>query len=228
MMKRTMRLALILLLGGSLLVSGCTAQGEENSATESSSVVSENETGEADAPLYVADAALYRGEITDIQGNVYQLEMVNGRSYGEDVLMVTIGEDTDTYGIPEEGLQAGDYIEIYYDIVLESYPAQTIAIAVNYLAPSADQVVYNGVVQSAEKNTDGGWNILLIGDDSGQEALFRTGEWTQLYLNEEEIQPGAHLSILYSGIMTRSLPPQANAQEAALYTFERAEHIPEE
>ena len=66
-------------------------------------------------PVYVADAALYRGTITEIQGNVYRMEMAPGRNYGEEVLLVTMEQDTPVYAIPETGLQTGDYIEIYYD-----------------------------------------------------------------------------------------------------------------
>ena len=64
--------------------------------------------------------------------------------------------------------------------------------------------------------------MLLLGDN-GQEALFRTGGQTQIYMDKADIVPGAHLSIFFNGVMTLSLPPQSTADEIAPFTYDRTE-----
>lgn len=215
-MKRALILAMLFSL--CLPFSACAANGEANQSEEEQISSSQVRT----EPVYVADAALYRGTITEIQGNVYRMEMAPGRNYGEEVLLVTMEQDTPVYAIPETGLQTGDYIEIYYTMLQETYPAQTTALGVNYLAPNAEDVVFNGVVQSIEQENEEGLAMLLLGDN-GQEALFRTGGQTQIYMDKADIVPGAHLSIFFNGVMTLSLPPQSTADEIAPFTYDRTE-----
>ena len=214
-----------LLLAASVF-GGCTPketppQGEPSG---SSSQVEENNSSQEDSSsrrLTVADAALYRGEVRGLDENGFYLVQVPGRDYGDGIVRFSIGEGT-KFSFDRETLEEGQYLEVYYSDVQETYPPQTEAIAVNRL-PDAAMSVFNGEVVEVTEKEDGTTDLLMkrIGGEGTDEILFHIGESTQVYTNE--IQVGSQLSILFNGSVTLSLPGQASAWEVAPYTVEKSE-----
>ena len=58
-------------------------------------------------PPVVADAALYRGTVTETSGQQLTVEQYDGRDYGEPVIVFTLPEEV------ENTFQEGEYVEIY-------------------------------------------------------------------------------------------------------------------
>ncbi len=79
-----------------------------------------------------------------------------------------------------------------------------------------EEVVFHGTVvemvqQDAEKS------ILLASLETKEETLFHIDEKTKLNVNLDELQPGDLVTVYFSGITTRSIPPQATAFEIDQY-----------
>ena len=166
--------------------------------------------------VYVADAAQYRGELLEQANGSWLVAQVPGRDYGYPSLTFIIDENTKT-SAPWEDYTPGDYVEIYYGAAQGETAA---AIGINKLG-RADLVLYNGILKE-KMEQEGRISLLLESmENPGQTAVFHISEETQLYFNWEDVQPGDAFSILYNGIMTRSLPPQANAKEISRYTTEQ-------
>lgn len=114
-----------LLLAASVF-GGCTPketppQGEPSG---SSSQVEENNSSQEDSSsrrLTVADAALYRGEVRGLDENGFYLVQVPGRDYGDGIVRFSIGEGT-KFSFDRETLEEGQYLEVYYSDVQETYP----------------------------------------------------------------------------------------------------------
>ncbi len=163
--------------------------------------------------VYVADAAQYRGELLEQADGSWLVAQVPGRDYGYPSLTFIIDENTKT-SAPWKDYTPGDYVEIYYGVAQGETAA---AIGINKLG-RADMVIYNGILKE-KMEQEGRISLLLESmENPGQTAVFHISEETQLYFNWEDVQPGDAFSILYNGIMTRSLPPQANAKEISRYT----------
>ncbi len=166
--------------------------------------------------VYVADAAQYRGELLEQADGSWLVAQVPGRDYGYPSLTFIIDENTKT-SAPWKDYTPGDYVEIYYGVAQGETAA---AIGINKLG-RADMVIYNGILKE-KMEQEGRISLLLESmENPGQTAVFHISEETQLYFNWEDVQPGDAFSILYNGIMTRSLPPQANAKEISRYTTEQ-------
>ncbi len=166
--------------------------------------------------VYVADAAQYRGELLEQADGSWLVAQVPGRDYGYPSLTFIIDENTKT-SAPWKDYTPGDYVEIYYGAAQGETAA---AIGINKLG-RADMVIYNGILKE-KMEQEGRISLLLESmENPGQTAVFHISEETQLYFNWEDVQPGDAFSILYNGIMTRSLPPQANAKEISRYTTEQ-------
>ena len=102
-MKKIMAVLLAALMMMSL--AGCTqnqAGNESSSSEQESSSVAEVQ------PPVVADAALYRGTVTETSGQQLTVEQYDGRDYGEVVIVFTLPEEV------ENTFQEGEYVEIYY------------------------------------------------------------------------------------------------------------------
>ena len=201
-MKKIMAVLLAALMMMSL--AGCTqnqAGNESSSSEQESSSVAEVQ------PPVVADAALYRGTVTETSGQQLTVEQYDGRDYGEVVIVFTLPEEV------ENTFQEGEYVEIYYGALNESAPAQADAISVNKLADQAESVVTNGTIKEVTTSEDGTVTDLLLTDSNGQEVVFHISESTQIYMNAEDLKEGTEISVLHSGAFTMSLPPQGNALE---------------
>lgn len=208
-MKKIMAVLLAALMMMSL--AGCTQNqaGNESSSEQESSSVAEVQ------PPVVADAALYRGTVTETSGQQLTVEQYDGRDYGEVVIVFTLPEEV------ENTFQEGEYVEIYYGALKESAPAQADAISVNKLADQAESVVTNGIIKEVTTSEDGTVTDLLLTDSNGQEVVFHISESTQIYMNAEDLKEGTEISVLHSGAFTMSLPPQGNALEISPWRYQR-------
>lgn len=166
-------------------------------------------------PPVVADAALYRGTVTETSGQQLTVEQYDGRDYGEVVIVFTLPEEV------ENTFQEGEYVEIYYGALKESAPAQADAISVNKLADQAESVVTNGTIKEVTTSEDGTVTDLLLTDSNGQEVVFHISESTQIYMNAEDLKEGTEISVLHSGAFTMFLPPQGNALEISPWRYQR-------
>ena len=209
-MKKIMAVLLAALMMMSL--AGCTqnqAGNESSSSKQESSSVAEVQ------PPVVADAALYRGTVTETSGQQLTVEQYDGRDYGEVVIVFTLPEEV------ENAFQEGEYVEIYYGALKELAPAQADAISVNKLADQAESVVTNGTIKEVTTGEDGTVTDLLLTDSNGQEVVFHISESTQIYMNAEDLKEGTEISVLHSGAFTMSLPPQGNALEISPWRYQR-------
>lgn len=209
-MKKIMAVLLAALMMMSL--AGCTqnqAGNESSSSEQESSSVAEVQ------PPVVADAALYRGTVTETSGQQLTVEQYDGRDYGEVVIVFTLPEEV------ENTFQEGEYVEIYYGALKESAPAQADAILVNKLADQAESVVTNGTIKEVTTSEDGTVTDLLLTDSNGQEVVFHISENTQIYMNAEDLKEGTEISVLHSSAFTMSLPPQGNVLEISPWRYQR-------
>lgn len=81
------------------------------------------------------------------------------------------------------------------------------------LTPANPCVTYSGIVVAVTPDaisvgTSG--SILLKNEQEG-EIVFHYSKDTQFKTSINQIKPNNHLQITYNGVLTRSLPPQANA-----------------
>lgn len=208
-------------ISSSVAESTASSQASSEAPLESSEEESlpENETESMIPP--VADAALYRGEVTEVGtgeggGIVLTLNEVKGVTYGYPSIKVELSEDTRSAVEPGE-IAVGDYIEVYYGSA--AIPGDSVtAIAINRLAP-ADLSVINAVVESITpqegKDDFGEIAVNVIG--SNEAMVIHYTDNTQFYLDRGEIKAGDKLNIFTSGATTRSIPPQANALEIRSY-----------
>lgn len=195
-----------------LSLTGCSQQAAIN---ESSSSVPESSSTQEVRPPAVADAALYRGTVTEVLDSQLTVEQYDGRDYGESVIVFTLPqEDPGSW-------QEGDYVEIYYGEIRETAPAQADAISVYKVADQAETVVTNGTVKEVATAEDGEISGVLINDSNGQDVFFHIGTDTQIYMNQDDLQEGKEISVLHTGVFTRSLPPQGNALEISPWRYQR-------
>ena len=208
-MKKIMTVLLAALM---MSLAGCT---QDQAGNESSSSEQESSSVAEVQPPVAADAALYRGTVTETSGQQLTVEQYDGRGYGEVVIVFTLPEEV------ENTFQEGEYVEIYYGALNESAPAQADAISVNKLADQAESVVTNGTIKEVTTSEDGTVTDLLLTDSNGQEVVFHISESTQIYMNAEDLKEGTEISVLHSGAFTMSLPPQGNALEISPWRYQR-------
>ncbi len=185
----------------------------KTSGVASSSAVSK------DAPI-PADAAMYRGTvaaITNKDGKTWMLlNQAKGTDFGKAALRVEFTKDTRT-GFKLSDIEKGDYLVVYYGTMMgEKIPSDVTAIAANKLI-DADRSIYNGVIDDIKINDDGTGMFMMRAINGKDQTLFRFNKETKIYLDFANLKKGDKLNIYYSGITTRSLPPQATAMEIRTY-----------
>lgn len=182
----------------------------------------EEASSEIPEPVYVADAALYRGSVTAVEtaeeGALLTLEQAPGTNFGAPSMKFLFTSDT-RLSFEEEKLAQGAYLEIYYGAGSEkSQPVP--AIGANFY-PAADMVNFNGALKAIMENPDkpGEGRLAMVEAGTGQEVHFNYDKngGTQFYLDFDALQPGDELNIFHRGAYTRSLPPQGFALEVRPY-----------
>lgn len=178
------------------------------------------ETKTAEGPLLIADAAMYRGAVTEVEqteeGTVVSLEQAKGTDFGADSMRFLLGADT-KLSFEIENLAIGGYLEVFYGAQPgEKADVQTIVPAISAkLYASAEMVNFNGTLEQVVSGQKEGTGRLMMTDlESGQTVIFNYSEEdTQIYLNLDELQTGDRLNIFHRGIFTLSLPPQGSPLE---------------
>ena len=174
----------------------------------------------AEAPLLIADAAMYRGAVTEVEqtkdGTVVSLEQAKGTDFGADSMRFLLGADT-KLSFEIESLAVGGYLEVFYGVQPgEKADVQTVIPAISAkLYASAEMVNFNGTLEQVVSGQKEGTGKLVLTDlESGQTVIFNYSEEdTQIYLNLGGLQTGDRLNIFHRGIFTRSLPPQGSPLE---------------
>ncbi|MEG0541208.1 MAG: hypothetical protein RR528_02675 [Angelakisella sp.] len=191
--------------------------------------VSESESGSSnslpEAPPIPADAAMYRGTITNVtqegDNHIVTLEQAEGTDFGAPSLKFAFTKDTYAGFTPE----VGQYLEVYYGRApgqpLDVAATHNIITAIKY--QEAGMVNFNGTLKSVEAHPEKpgqGWLVVesLSAEGMQGEIRFNYGsEDTQFYLNFDELKPGDKLNIFHPGVFTMSLPPQGSALEVRKY-----------
>ncbi len=210
------KLLLIMLISAiALSAVACTqTPSEPESSSPSSEVVLEDvedvsseeqlEDDENDVDLlYVADAALYRGEIIGMEDGALIVEQVEGRNFGAEQITFALTENT-RYNEDSTSFATSDYIEVYYS------PQSYDAIAINKLSPAED-IIFNGsFVEYDEENS-----TLLLTDLNNEDSmmLFDITEGTSAYLYFDELALGDKLSVMHSGEILEEETPRSEAVE---------------
>lgn len=182
--------------------------GCNNAATDPSSI--EPSENPSTNPPIIADAALYRGLVTEISAESITVRMVSGRDYGAPNLTLAITESTNVDPSLEE-IAEGDFVEIYYG------GENAIMILKITLGES---VVFNGEIESVAKDDDGNITSLTVVSlpiDGQEKVIFNVGAETQIYMNADELVEGKMISIYTSGVIATSEPPQSFALEISSY-----------
>lgn len=176
-------------------------------------------------PLYVADAARYRGTVaameTDVNGEVtYRLTAFPGSGLAEQ--LVAAFTDSSRTSFDPATIREGDHLEVFYHSPGGDGCALTACdvIAANRLLP-AEAVYYNGILVERQEQEDGSVDLVMVPLDTPPESrqdpmlqfVFHTGEDTRFRLSPEALTEGAELNIYHRGISTRSIPPQGAALE---------------
>lgn len=200
-----------------------SSSAEENPVPEE---ISEPTAGDTDQDeIYVADAAMYRGTVEEIEKaaeeTLLTLRQAKGTNYGAASLKFRFTKDTMT-SFDLETLEKGAYLDVYYGIDLGKEPdtAQIYdAIGANKKQP-AEMVNFNGIIKeiSPDPEVEGKGDLVMEDIENGQEVIFHyDGENTQFYLNFSDLKPGDKLNIYHRGVYTMSLPPQGGALEVQEY-----------
>lgn len=172
--------------------------------------------------IIVADAAMYRGTITNIKTDKalntvdITLKRADGTAFTPATAVFTLDNNT-KMNFKREELAKGQYIELYYGKPANEGEAAK-AIAVNWLNPS-DMTIFNGEIVEFMKNdrTDG-YSLRLKPIGRGMETVFHISDDTQMYVSLSDLQVGDKVNIFYNGVATMSIPPQSNAAELHRYT----------
>lgn len=231
-MKRT----LILIITLAMSLSACSRrevrmvsmqnEGPSSAVTESSEATEMESLQEEEGPFYPdtivsapMDAAMYRGTVRSVEmqdGDIaLVLAQAPGTNFGTPELTVILDKNTKS-GFDFATIKPGNYLEVYYGIPMEGgIPVDVVAIVVNRHL-DATSTIYNGTIVEIEAG-EGGGRILLSPLEGNTETLFRYSDATQFYLDINALKPGDKLNIFFSGITTRSIPPQANALEVRYY-----------
>lgn len=240
---------LLAALSLSCLIAACTVPGEDGASQvsgesslssageEAVSVLPQEELSqsqegeEAVNPLYVADAACYRGTVaaidTALSGEtIYRLEAFPGSGLDQQLLVTFDGARAD-FDLSEIAL--GDHLEVFYQPPQEEGCGLTCyeVIAANRLMP-AEAVYYNGILTGIEEGEDGETDLVMVPEGTSEDQwedpmiqfVFHVGEGTQFYCASDALAPGSLLNIYHRGVMTMSIPPQGAALEVRLMSGE--------
>ena len=211
---------------------GSGPPSQEESQEENKEEAGLPEDGRAEPErLYVADAARYRGTVTSMVGGLQSdtgltvtLAAYQGSSDIRDLVFTFDKNTRASFDLSEVAI--GDHLEVFYNA--EGPGGQLAggfaALAVNKLPP-AERVYFNGTLVSV--SGDGDSRRLLLqnlntpedaaGDDLYlYQTVFNVNDGTQLYLDPEELVPGAVLNIYHEGVYAMSLPPQGIPLEIRL------------
>lgn len=240
--------ALLLILG----LAACTAPPTTDSSAPPIEVLPsslpestpDSEPQESQTPPIPADAAMYRGTVSDIVSDVgkstvqFTLTQADGTDFGAPSLKFSFTADTRADFTPE----GGQYLEVYYGRApgapLSADEVHNVITAIQY--HSAEMVSFNGTVKAIDPHPDKpgqGWLVMVpLGVDIHEAESYPESaapgepflgnpeihysydkEKTKFYLNFDEIKVGDKLNIFQSGAMTMSLPPQAFAIEVRPY-----------
>lgn len=244
-MKKMLIISISLLLA--LGLAACTAPPTSNSSTPPieilpSSLPESAPESETQSPPIPADAAMYRGTVSDTvvttpkegdpNQSTYQftLTQAEGTDFGAPALKFSFTADTRADFSPEDG----QYLEVYYGRApgapLNTDEAHSVITAIQY--HSAEMVNFNGMVEAISPHPDKpeqGTLVMALIPTSVEQSLANPAsdpyivhfnydnEETKFYLNFDEIKVGDKLNIFQSGAMTMSLPPQAFAIEVRPY-----------
>lgn len=175
-------------------------------------------------PIYIADAALYRGSLIEfeiISNEISaKLEQYPGSSYGAKNINIIINSDTALSFDPTE-MKTGDYIEVFYGGPIEAGIDEALSVIGANNLGNADSRVYNGTVQSvsADPESSNEYSITMSGLEDDGEIVFNvnTDQGTQIYMNADKLVEGAKLNIFHDVAMTASMPPQVFALEIRIY-----------
>lgn len=237
-----MKKILVLLLASSLVMA-TTACTPKQVGSPSSNLVSATPPVVSDAPssssvpssesdvptsstfeiLKVADAAMYRGTVTNILDNndntVVTIRRANGTSFDMETLTFLVTKDTKLSFEPDK-LVTGVYLEVYYGSKPGEKPTKDVdAIAIN-LYPSAEIVIFNGTIKAIEPNAEkeGEGRLVMDNLEREEEVVFNYDQAnTQFYLTFDDLKVGDKLNIFHRGVYTRSMPPQGSAIEVQKY-----------
>ena len=206
-MNKLIILSCLLLVLGTVLIAGCLDSDSDNSL---------NDSNNTNIPP-IADAALYRGNVINVEDDNGQLtvtlEQVAGTNFGAAEMNFLITENTNI-SFNQSEIVNGKYMEIYYGPTEGSSPT---AIVVNLL-PDADKCVYNGVLEDFTPDEDSqSGTITLKLNDSEAIMVFAYSSSTQFYLTVSDLQQGDMLNIYTSGSVSDTEPPQTGALEVRMY-----------
>ena len=214
-MKKSILVLLACLLTTSALLTGCDKPPASSSEPEPNT----SSTEPAPPPM-VADAALYRGEITEAKDGSLVIAQVPGRIFGPDELTVLVDENTHLE-TPFTDLAVGDYIEVYYGRSPSGAPpTEVTAILINKLMPAEAVMLYAKVTDFFLE--DGKLKSISIETAKGEPIVFRVDDNTQIYLTVADLKVGDELSIYHSGILAESYPAQGFALEVAPFAASAA------
>lgn len=177
----------------------------------------------------VADAAMYRGEVTKLEAEgkntVMTLRQVQGTNFGSPTLTVRISPDT-KQDLSGQELTTGAYVEVFYGVAWGPETQQAPlsqqtheAISVKLLTP-AQFAVFNGEVTEVlgqEYGAGTRMSLLMKPIGGGEEVVFHISDETQIYMDESDLKPGARLNLFTTGARTMSIPAQGSALEIRPY-----------
>ncbi len=197
-------------------------------APETAEAPSETEEAEAFQPVYVADAAMYRGTVLSVEpqedgSTLVHLQKAEGTRYTQNEMVFRFQADT-PLSFAMEDLTEGRYLEVFYGASSETDAAADQgevldALGANLYFETA-MVNFNGTFQEwtpSDGSTGSIGSLTMTDLSTGETVIFHCSDSTQMRLNVEELQPGDKLNIFHQGVYTRSLPPQGSALEVAKY-----------
>jgi len=204
-MKKIIIFLFVIALAISLIA--CSNQNEEP-------VVSDNYNNEmsdeADVFPAIADATLYRGEVEYVSItdglNTLVLRQVPGTDFGADSLTVLIDAETRSdFSIADVHL--GDHIAVYYNAAYSNPDGLTsmeVTAIVLRLLPPASASVFVGTITDLEVYPTGGNLRLFIDEDESYEIVVTFGNFTQLYLDINDLSVGDGIVVFTDGASNTS------------------------
>lgn len=161
------------------------------------------------------DVAIYRGTVKSVEeGFIFTLQQYEGANYGAEQLKIVITSETMLTEEPSK-IAVGDYLEVSYG---GDTNEKVGAITVKNLG-KAENLVINGEIVEIYMEEEGEGSFLIKDIHTNYETRVnynKNGE-TQFYLEEDYFKEGYNVNIFYSGIQTRSMPPQIFALEIRRY-----------
>ena len=156
------------------------------------------------------DAGLFRGEVESVtiaDGlNTIVLRQVPGTDFGAERVTVLIDAETRSdFAITD--VNEGDHIAVYYYIVGapgDPVPAEVIAIVLHMLPPASASVFVGTVVEVSAYPTGGNLRLFIDEDDPYEIVVLFSSEYTQIYLDMYNLEPGDRISVFTDGMSETS------------------------